>query len=66
MSTHEWSEWDEDELPCPHCGEMIGDLWDYHIADNDIAETQCPHCDAEIELTQETTINYCVRKKGET
>ena len=47
---------------CPHCGNLITDLWDY-VVENDPAETTCPDCNGSIIIESEVMFN--VRKGKE-
>lgn len=51
-------------LPCPHCGYMIGDLWDYDLQDEREAIAWCPSCNEEIGITMSVNVSYRARRAG--
>lgn len=56
------SGWREVDLPCPHCGELNGDLSEISGLkfDGDIAETCCGHCGKPFEVCMSVTCEYAV------
>lgn len=47
-----------EDCQCPHCGELIKDLWDYNWNGNEDIETECGHCDQPITIRRSVTIMY--------
>ena len=51
---------DTDRVPCPHCGELITDLWELFLH-SEVAEIECCSCDRELVIIEHTSVTYEVR-----
>lgn len=51
---------DSDKIPCPFCGELHGDLWDYSWGVNvvEIRPATCGSCGKTFRLTRRVRIDY--------
>lgn len=47
-----------DDPICPACGHTIGDPYEYFERGNEVSETECPNCDAPIEIVQHVSVDY--------
>lgn len=52
-----------DRLPCPHCGAMIGDLWEYfRHSDDEGVESECDECERPVFIGQHVSVRYSIEK----
>jgi hypothetical protein len=47
-----------DRLPCPHCGEMFTDLWDYPWESQEIVITECGECLGPVDIVRHVSVRY--------
>lgn len=50
-----------DRLPCPHCGEMFTDLWDYDWSDREVIYAWCSYCLKSVDIVRHVTVDYVLR-----
>lgn len=50
-----------DRLPCPHCGEMFTDLWDYNWDSDELVITECGECEKPVDIIRNVTVTYTLQ-----
>jgi uncharacterized C2H2 Zn-finger protein len=50
-----------DRLPCPHCGKMFTDLWDYNWDGKEEIYTKCESCDKSVDIIRRVSVSYELR-----
>ena len=50
-----------DRLPCPHCGTMFTDLWDYSWT-TEVTITECGECGGAVDIIRRVDVSYEMRK----
>lgn len=50
----------DDRVPCPHCGHMIKDLWDFEWGRKETVYTECDNCLKPIEICKQESIEYSI------
>lgn len=52
----------DDRLPCPHCGAMQTDLWDYDWGSREAIITECSACNEPVDIIRSVYVRYEIRK----
>lgn len=47
-----------DRLPCPHCGAMFTDLWDYAWDSDELIITECGECEKPVDIIRRVDVTY--------
>lgn len=50
----------EERLPCPHCGAMFTDLWDYSW-ESEVVITECGECLKSVDIVRHLSVRYEIR-----
>lgn len=51
-----------DQLPCPHCGAMQKDLWDFDWSTTEVIIAECGECEKPIDIVRHVSVTYEIRK----
>lgn len=49
-----------DRLPCPRCGHMLTDLWDYSWQ-SEVTITECGACLKPVDIIRRVSVTYKIR-----
>ncbi len=55
---------DPDNLPCPHCGHILRDLWDYDwgATNSNVMISECEECTKPIDIIRHQMTWYEIKK----
>lgn len=52
-------------LPCPWCGEIQGELWDYDWGTREVILAECSDCYRSIDIIRRVDVTYEIRRPPE-